>query len=272
MPKTILESVQENLQQMSGGDKTPETDTPPVVPSDDKIEEKIETKEEVKEEAKETPKEAETKDDDKKIDAKKSDKAEDKGDDNVEIDEKFKVVSYDRFKKLNEKMKTIQAERDELLKNNKTPEFEDEEEKEKYEEFKKMWFQNKGDVELSKLDAKEEAVKEEERKQLDKEIYQLERDFDWKDWLPQFKKDDVLKFWVDNQVYDPKSAYIIMNLNKVINHFVAKELKAKGGNPNFNKANEAKQPDISGKDKKLNTSDWSLKTHLKDVISWLMSG
>jgi hypothetical protein len=82
----------------------------------------------------------------------------------------------------------------------------------------------------------------------------------------------VLKRGVDNQVYDPKSAFMIMHFTDIVNHFVAKELKAKGGNPNFAKTNDVKQPDISGKGKKLSTEDGTLKTHLKDVISGLMNG
>jgi len=58
--------------------------------------------------------------------------------DQVELDKKLKVVSYDRFKEVNERNKQLQAEKDAFLKNKKDPEFADEDDKEAYDKFKKL--------------------------------------------------------------------------------------------------------------------------------------
>lgn len=200
--------------------------------------------------------------------AKKDDK--DNNGTELDIDSKFKPVSYKRFKDINEKYKKLKEDYDNAIKNRKEPEFEDEDDKQAYDNFKKMGFADKNDMEIEKIKIQEQQLKEEEQRELSRQITKLEKEFNGSDGLPEFKKDEVLARWLENQVFDPQSAYIIMNLKSIINHFVDKAVKSKSADTNFSKSNETKQPDISGKEKKLSDKDGSLQNHLKSVIQGML--
>lgn len=218
------------------------------------------------------------KDDDKDWSEDKSkdepnDKSDDDGTKKIDIWDKFKkVVSYDRFKDINDKYKALKEKMDTIVNNKKDPEFEDEDDKEAYNNFKKLWFTNKDDLEIEKLKMEEQRLKEEEKREFNKEIKTLENKFDGSDGLPKFSKDDVIKRGMENQVYDPQSAYIIMNLNDIINHFVQKEVKTVSSKPSFAKQNEANMPDNKDDLKNLSERDWSLQQFLKNKIKAMMSG
>ena len=172
----------------------------------------------------------------------------------VELDKKFKTVSYERFKDINEKYKALKAEKEDKMKNIKAPTFENDEEKEMHNNFKKMGFVTKDEADLSSIQAREEQIRQEEQMVFDKEVRKLETEFDGTDGLPAFKKEEVVKWGIENQVFDPKSAYIVMNLQTIINHFVKQGLTEAKKLPVFGKNNEVKQPDIAPKGK-LNTAD-----------------
>jgi len=210
---------------------------------------------------------------DKPEDQKPEDKPEDKKPDNtedpkpVELDKKF--VPFSRFKDVNDKYNALKKERDDALKNAKPITFENEDEREEHERLKKLWFATKDEGDMTKFQLKEDALRQEEQQILDKTIRKLEKEFDWTDWLPVFNKDDVINRGIENQVFDPQSAYIIMNLPTIINHFVKKEITELRKQPSFAKSNEVKQPDILPK-WKLSLNDGSLKNHLSWLISWMI--
>lgn len=218
------------------------------------------------------------KDDDKDLSKDQSknepkDKSDDGGTKKIDIWDKFKkVVSYDRFKDINDKYKALKEKMDNIVNNKKDPEFEDEDDKEAYNNLKKLWFTNKDDLEIEKLKMEEQRLKEDEKREFNKEIKILENKFDGSDGLPKFSKDDVIKRGMENQVYDPQSAYIIMNLNDIINHFVQKEVKTVSSKPSFAKQNEANMPDNKDDLKNLSERDWSLQQFLKNKIKAMMSG
>ena len=231
---------------------TPPVDTPPPDPATPPVDTP-------KDQPKDQPKDDKPKDDPKKDDPEKP----------VDMGKKFKTVSYERFKDVNERYKKLKAEKEALIANKKDPEFADEDEKEMHGSFKKMWFQTKEDMELAEIKIKEDQLRDQETVELNKQVAKLETEFDWSDWLPKFTKDEVLKRGMDHQVYDPKSAFIVMNLASIVDYFVKKELKTRGSQPNFAKWSDVREPDITPPEK-LSTSDGSLKTHLKKVIEGML--
>lgn len=262
--KTIKDSVEAELKKMTP-EPNPEDkpQDPPAEPND----EQPKTSEDAPADA---PKGDEPNDDKKPDDWTQPKKKADEDDKEVEIDDKFKVVSYKRFKEINDKYKKLKEDHQKIVSERKVPE--DEDEKETYDNFKKLWFADKSDIEIEKIKIQEQQLKEEESRELDKQFRTLEKSFDGSDWLPEFKREDVMKRGLDHQVYDPKSAYIIMNLNKIVDHFVKKELKARWSQPSFAKS-EATKPDLSApKDKQLSDKDWSLQQFLKEKVQAIISG
>ena len=244
---SILEKVQA---EMKGNEPAPTPEPEPVV-----------------EENKPTPKPEEKKPEEPSVEDKKPDA---KADDvpNVELDKKF--VSYARFKDINEKYKALKSEKEESVKNRKPIEMDDDT-KEEAERLRKLGFATKEDQEDQRFQIKQEQLKQEEQAILDKEFNKLERDFDWSDWLPKFSKDDVMNRGIENQVFDPKSAYIVMNLDKIINHFVKKAMVDVKKTPTFGKSNDVRQPDITPKDKSV-LKGQTLTKFLTEKIEGMMGG
>lgn len=191
----------------------------------------------------------------------------------VELDEKMKPVPYSRFKQINEKNQQLQRELDEAKKAKSEKKFEGED-KEVYDEMKwKFWFMNEDDVKIKTIEAQQQELAKEQAKEFERVVDKMEKDFDWSDGLPKFDKKADLEWGIENNIYDPKSAYIMKNLWDIVNFLVKREVEKVKKVPNkpiddgIPKATEEKKIDTS----KLNSNDWSMQSFLKDHIKGLIA-
>ena len=178
-------------------------------------------------------------------------------------------MPYSRFKELNDKNKALEKQIEELKsKPTKTLEWEDQE---VYDEMKnKFWFVDRQEASINALEMEQKKVLEEQSKLIEKQISTMEKEFDGSDGLPKFEKKDIIERGIENNIYDPKSAYIMKNLTTIINHFVNEEvskrrtpMKAKPQEPEF----KEEKIDTS----KLSTKDWSLTDFLTKRLKGLAS-
>lgn len=190
----------------------------------------------------------------------------------IEIDKKLNPVSYERFKEINDKYKVLRDQMKAQREKSPTAEPDNEEDREMKANFKKLWFITAEEQQMTKFQIQEEQLKQEEQQELDKTVRKLEREFDWSDGLPKFAKDDVLTRGMDNQVYDPQSAYIVMNLSAIINHFVKKGITDARKQPTFARSNDIKEPNILPKEELKNLKGNSLTKLLTEKVQMMMGG
>lgn len=188
----------------------------------------------------------------------------------VELDKKFKPVPYERFQDVNEKYKQLQKDFADYKENKSKQEPDDEETIEEKERLKKAGFVSKEELELKEFQDRENQIKQEQQLALDREVKSLEKEFDWSDWLPKFDKEKVLERWANNEVYDPRSAFIVMHLPQIIDHFVKQKIDEFKKTPIVQKPWIVQKPDLKPKDK-LSLNDWTLKNHLQNVIEGMLS-
>ena len=185
-------------------------------------------------------------------------------------DKKFSPVSYERFKDVNDKYKKLKDQVAEYEKSKQPNDPDNEEDREMKANFKKLWFITADEQARTKFQIQEEQIKQEEQINLDKQVRKLEREFDGTDWLPKFAREEVIKRGIENQVYDPHSAYLVMNLNQIINHFVKKAVTDARKQPTFARSNEVKEPAMLPKEdiKKLK-GQW-LTDYLTNAVQAMM--
>lgn len=239
----ILASVKQNLETPETKDPTP---TPPE-PTDDDMDETPPAK---KPEAKEVPnpKEPDPKDPEPKDTKPKEGDDPDKGK-KVEIDSKLKTVPYERFKELNDKYKALNEKREAELTTRKAPEDLSDEEMEERARLKKMGMITADEQTDQKFKMQEEQIREEQDMLMKKEIASLETEFDGTDGLPKFDKEKVIGRGIEQQVFNPRAAYVVMHLPDIIEHYVEKTLSDVKKRPIVGKGADPKSPDIAPKEK-----------------------
>ena len=187
----------------------------------------------------------------------------------------LRAVPYERFKDINDKRKTAEEEvvrlNAELKKYKETPLTD--EEIAKKEEYRKMWIPMKEDQIQTEIDSKKQEMNALTQKQFEETVTTLEKTYDGANWLPKFEQKEVLQFSLDNEIYNPEAAYIFMNLPKIINHFVQKEVgkfknaPATPSTPTPGSPDEWKKVDL----KSLKEEDGSMFSYIQNAVKWVMS-
>lgn len=131
-------------------------------------------------------------------------------------------VPYDRFREANEKAKEWEAKYRELEGKAKVPE-EVNPQKEQVKEALKPILEELGYV------SKEELERIEEDKQVQSELSQLEAKYDGSDGRPKFKRDDVVRYAIENKIGSVEAAYKMLHEKELINWSIKQaQTKSKG--------------------------------------------
>lgn len=136
-----------------------------------------------------------------------------------------KYVPYDRFKEVNEELKTYRQEL-ENLKSQLTPKEQEPEPDSNTlavkEQLRKLGF-------ITREEQEAEMRRKDEDARVEQELTQLEKRLDGSDGRPKFSRQDVIKYALEKQIGDLETAYERLHREKIIDWHIQQAMqKSKG--------------------------------------------
>jgi len=177
-----------------------------------------------------------------------------------------KYVPYDRFKEVIEKKNSLLDEVNNLKTNKENIDI-DPEDEEVLKQLEKYWFVKKDQLDKELKEKELKQIETQQVKEYEWYLNQLEHQYsDMWDGFPKFNKEEVLQFWMENNIYDPQASFLVKNMWEIVDYYVKQEINKQWKAPDFSANSKDIDKSKESMSKNVSFNDNSLKDKIVKML------